>query len=39
MPKDVDSLADQNDWENGVMVGNGPYKLAQPRNDQEIVLV
>ena len=39
MPKDVDSLASQNDWENGVMVSNGPYKLAQPRNDQEIVLV
>jgi ABC-type transport system substrate-binding protein len=39
MPKDVDSLADQNDWENGVMIGNGPYKLAQPRNDQEIVVV
>jgi ABC-type oligopeptide transport system substrate-binding subunit len=39
MPKDIDSLADQNDWENGVMVGNGPYKLAQPRNDQEVVIV
>jgi ABC-type transport system substrate-binding protein len=39
MPKDVDALADQNDWENGLMIGNGPYKLAQPRNDQEIVLV
>jgi len=39
MPTAVDSLKDQNDWENGLMVSNGPYKLAAPRNDQQIVLV
>jgi ABC-type oligopeptide transport system substrate-binding subunit len=27
------------DWENGMMIGNGPYMLEAPRNDQEIVLV
>jgi len=26
------------DWENGLEIGNGPYKLAAPRTDQEIVL-
>jgi ABC-type oligopeptide transport system substrate-binding subunit len=39
MPSDVDSLADQNEWENGLMIGNGPFKLEKPRTDQEIVLV
>jgi ABC-type transport system substrate-binding protein len=39
MPASVQSVADQNDVENGLMIGNGPYKLAAPRNDQEIVLV
>jgi len=39
MPAAVDKLADQAEWENGLMIGNGPYKLAAPRNDQEIVLV
>lgn len=38
MPTAVSELADQNEWENGVMVGNGPYKLAQPRTDEETVL-
>jgi len=38
MPSDVDDLGDQTAWENGVMVGNGPYKMAEARNDQEIVL-
>ena len=32
-------LTDQNEWENGLMIGNGPYKLEKPRTDQEIVLV
>jgi oligopeptide transport system substrate-binding protein len=27
------------DWENQLMVGNGPYGMESPRNDQEIVLV
>jgi ABC-type oligopeptide transport system substrate-binding subunit len=39
VPKETESLANQTDWEKGVMVGNGPYKLEKPRNDQEIVLV
>ena len=39
MPEAVDDLADQNEWENGVMVGNGPFMMDAPRNDQEIVLV
>lgn len=39
MPKVVDALASQNDWENGVMVGNGPYKLEKARTAEEVVLV
>jgi ABC-type oligopeptide transport system substrate-binding subunit len=39
MPEAVDELEDQNEWENGLMVGNGPYELAEPRTDEEIVLV
>jgi ABC-type transport system substrate-binding protein len=39
MPSEVDDLADQNEWENGLMVGNGPFMLAEPRTDEEIVLV
>jgi oligopeptide transport system substrate-binding protein len=38
MPSAVDDLTDQTEWENGLMIGNGPYKLVEPRNDQEIVL-
>ncbi len=39
MPSSVDKLKDQGEWENGLMIGNGPYKLAVARNDEEIVLV
>ena len=39
MPEAVDELEDQNEWENGLMVGNGPFMLDEPRNDQEVVLV
>lgn len=39
MPSDVDDLGDQVDWENGIMIGNGPYVMEEPRTDQEIVLV
>jgi ABC-type oligopeptide transport system substrate-binding subunit len=39
MPSAVDDLADQNDWENGLMIGNGPYKLEKPRTDEEISIV
>jgi oligopeptide transport system substrate-binding protein len=27
------------DYENGIMIGNGPYMMEAPRNDQEIILV
>ncbi len=30
---------DPNDWENGLMIGNGPFMLDAPRTDEEIVLV
>jgi oligopeptide transport system substrate-binding protein len=39
MPSAVDDLPDQNDWENGIMIGNGPYMMEAPRTDEEIVLV
>jgi ABC-type oligopeptide transport system substrate-binding subunit len=39
MPSAVEELDDQNDWENGIMIGNGPYAMESPRTDQEIVLV
>ncbi len=38
MPSEVDDLANQNDWENGIMIGNGPYIMSAPRTDQEIAL-
>jgi ABC-type oligopeptide transport system substrate-binding subunit len=38
MPSAVDSLKDQNSWENGLEIGNGPYMLAKPRTDEEIDL-
>lgn len=39
MPEAVDELDDQNDWERGLMVGNGPFMLDSPWNDQGAVLV
>lgn len=39
MPKAVEELKDQKQWDRGLMIGNGPYKLEKPRTDQEIVLV
>jgi ABC-type oligopeptide transport system substrate-binding subunit len=39
MPSDVDDLADQSDWENGLMIGNGPFMLESPRTDTEIDVV
>jgi ABC-type oligopeptide transport system substrate-binding subunit len=38
MSSEIDDLADQADYENQVMIGNGPYKMAEARSDQEIVL-
>jgi oligopeptide transport system substrate-binding protein len=39
MPEAVDELSDQNEWENGIMVGNGPFMMDAARTDEEIVLV
>jgi oligopeptide transport system substrate-binding protein len=39
MPEAVEELTDQNEWENSLMIGNGPFMLDAPRNDQEIVVV
>jgi oligopeptide transport system substrate-binding protein len=39
MPSDIDELADQTEWEQGIMVGNGPFMMEAPANDREIVLV
>ncbi len=39
MPSAVDALADQADWENGIMIGNGPFMMESARTDEEIVLV
>lgn len=30
--------ADAADYENGIMIGNGPYSLAEPRTDEQIVV-
>ncbi|MBN2622489.1 MAG: ABC transporter substrate-binding protein [Acidimicrobiales bacterium] len=38
MPSAVDELDDQSEWERGIMIGNGPFIMAEPANDQEIVL-
>ncbi len=38
MPSAVEELSDQNDWENGIMIGNGPYVMESERTDEEIVL-
>jgi oligopeptide transport system substrate-binding protein len=35
----TDDPAKFKNYENGIMVGNGPYKMEKPRTDQEIVLV
>jgi oligopeptide transport system substrate-binding protein len=39
MPVPKEAIAAGKDWENQVMFGNGPYKEAAARNDQEIKLV
>ncbi len=39
MPSAVEELSDQNDWENGIMIGNGPFVMEEARTDEEIVLV
>jgi len=41
MPSEVDELDDEGNqnYENGMMVGNGPFMLESARTDEEIVLV
>jgi oligopeptide transport system substrate-binding protein len=39
MPEAVEELEDQADWDNGEMIGNGPFMLEEPRSDDEIRLV
>ncbi|HET9610712.1 MAG TPA: ABC transporter substrate-binding protein [Acidimicrobiales bacterium] len=39
MPSAIDDLADQAEWENGEMIGNGPFMLESPRTDTEVVMV
>lgn len=36
--KEVSKLSDQTQWDKGLMIGNGPFKMKQPKNDQEVVL-
>jgi ABC-type transport system substrate-binding protein len=39
MPSAVDDLPDQSQWENTVMVGNGPFVMERQRTTDGIVLV
>ena len=39
MPAEVEELEDQATWDDGLMIGNGPYKLESPRTTEETVLV
>ena len=39
MPSEIDELTDQTEWEQGIMIGNGPFMMEAPANDREIVLV
>lgn len=39
MPEAVESLADQTEWEQDIMIGNGPFMMEAPVTDSEIVLV
>lgn len=37
--KVVSELSDQTQWDKGIMIGNGPFKMESPKTDQEVVLV
>jgi ABC-type oligopeptide transport system substrate-binding subunit len=39
MPSAVDDLENQSDWENGIMIGNGPYLMEEARTDEAITIV
>jgi len=36
--KEVSKLSDQADWNKGIMIGNGPFKMDQPASESEVVL-
>jgi len=36
--KEVSKLSNQADWDKGIMIGNGPFKMDAAKNDQEVVL-
>jgi oligopeptide transport system substrate-binding protein len=35
----VSQLADQTQWDKGIMVGNGPFRQTTPKTDQEVKIV
>jgi ABC-type oligopeptide transport system substrate-binding subunit len=37
-PVHPDAIADPEAYENGLMIGNGPYMLSEPRSDEEIIV-
>lgn len=37
--KVVSQLTDQNEWNKMIMIGNGPFKMEAPANEQQVVLV
>jgi oligopeptide transport system substrate-binding protein len=39
MPEAVDELTDQNEWERGEMIGNGPFMMEGTWTDQGVTLV
>jgi oligopeptide transport system substrate-binding protein len=39
MPKEVEALADQTTYEQGLMVGNGPFMMSSKLTDTELTLV
>ena len=39
MPTEAIEAEDPTEWENGLMIGNGPYAMESARTDTEIVLV
>jgi len=37
--KEVSKLTDQNQWDKGIMIGNGPFMQTTPKTDQEVKIV
>ncbi|MCB9372622.1 MAG: ABC transporter substrate-binding protein [Microthrixaceae bacterium] len=38
LPSEATDAADFTEWENGIMIGNGPFAMTEPRTDEEILL-